>query len=399
MEDDIRQNNNMLEELEKVNYDAWEKFFSYYRYYIDEFAIDVLGLTLYPYQRLWLRAMGRYQNSMGIACRGLGKSFIVSVFYICSSILYPRLTLGIGSATFDQARNVIKQYFLNGVLSRNENIKREIDSFGASNNCFVKFKNGSIVHAISVNQRGGGDTARSWRFQYLFIDEARLMRDLIIEDVLIPMTKTKRDLAIRHNVPEKGKVIFGSSAHLKISQLYSRFKFHYEQMISGGDYWVGNFPSKIGIKYGLFEQDDIDQEREKPSRTLDSFLMEFEGVFIGSSSDSYYPYEITVDCQVIPTPEISQPKKTSSQYIITHDVALSDKKGSDNACTHVIKLKEKPNGGYYKNLVYTFVTMGMSLPEQRDFLRELVHLRFPNTVKLVVEWWIIIAVIPVEKFI
>lgn len=55
---------------ENIDIEAWSEFISYYRYYLDEFACDVLGLRLYPFQRLILRAMGRYQNSMFIACRG-----------------------------------------------------------------------------------------------------------------------------------------------------------------------------------------------------------------------------------------------------------------------------------------------------------------------------------------
>lgn len=55
---------------ENIDYDEWSNFISYYRYYIDEFACDILGLKLYPFQRVILRGMARYQNSMFIACRG-----------------------------------------------------------------------------------------------------------------------------------------------------------------------------------------------------------------------------------------------------------------------------------------------------------------------------------------
>ena len=43
----------------KINYENWTKFLSYYRYYIDEFACDILGLKLYPFQRLMLRCRKR----------------------------------------------------------------------------------------------------------------------------------------------------------------------------------------------------------------------------------------------------------------------------------------------------------------------------------------------------
>ena len=59
---------------EAIVYEAWTEFISYYRYYIDEFATYILGLKLFPFQRVILRAMARYDSSMLIACRGLGKN-------------------------------------------------------------------------------------------------------------------------------------------------------------------------------------------------------------------------------------------------------------------------------------------------------------------------------------
>lgn len=372
---------------ESIDFEVWTEFISYYRYYIDAFAVDILGLRLFPFQRLILRAMARYQNSMLIACRGLGKSYIVAVFYICVAILYPNIKLGIASGNSQQARNVIIQK-IKGELSKNEAIAREIKFpiKTGDGDCVVEFKNGSEIRAITLAQDRGGDSARSWRFSYILIDEARLVKDEIIEEILIPMTKTKRQNAIRWNQSEKGKVIFISSAYLKTSKLYSRFKFHYNEMTSGNkNYMAICFPYQVGVQAGLFDQDDIEKELEKPQMTKDKFAYEFEGRFVGSSGESYYPYELTNPCRVLERCEFQQPKKSNSIYVITHDVAVSTEKNSDNACTHVIKLKLKPNGTYTKQVVFTKTVNGISLNKQRDFLRELIHIKFPNTVKLLID--------------
>ena len=372
---------------ESIDFEVWTEFISYYRYYIDEFACDILGLRLFPFQRLILRAMARYQNSMLIACRGLGKSYIVAVFYICVAILYPNIKLGIASGNSQQARNVIIQK-IKGELSKNEAIAREIKFpiRTSDGDCVVEFKNGSEIRAITLAQYRGGDSARSWRFSYILIDEARLVKDEIIEEILIPMTKTKRQNAIRWNQSEKGKVIFISSAYLKTSSLYKRFKFHYEEMLKGNkDYMAICFPYQVGVQAGLFDQEDIEKELEKPQMTKDKFAYEFEGRFVGSSGESYYPYELTNPCRVLERCEFQQPKKSNSIYVITHDVAVSTEKNSDNACTHVIKLKLKPNGTYTKQVVFTKTVNGLSLNKQRDFLRELIHIKFPNTVKLLID--------------
>ena len=200
------------------------------------------------------------------------------------------------------------------------------------------------------------------------------------------MTKTKRQNALKWKQNEKGKVIFISSAYLKTSGLYRRFKFHFEQIVSGNkNYMAMCFPYQVGIQAGLFDQEDIEQELAKPSMTKDKFAYEYEGIFVGSSGESYYPYELTMPCRSLLNCELQQPQKSDSIYVITHDVAVSDAKNSDNSCTHVIKLKLRPNGTYTKSVVFTKVVNGMPLEKQRDYLRELIHLKFPNCKKLVID--------------
>ena len=80
-----------------------------------------------------------------------------------------------------------------------------------------------------------------------------------------------------------------------------------------------------------------------------------------------------------------QPKKSQYSYIITHDVAVSSKASSDNSCTHIIKLIPKRNGTFEKQVVYTKTLNGASLKEQKELLRELLHINFPNTEKLVID--------------
>lgn len=286
-----------------------------------------------------------------------------------------------------QARNVIIQK-IKGELAKNENIAREIQfpiKTGADD-CVVNLKNGSEIRAITLAQDKGGDSARSWRFNIILGDEARLIKDDIIEEILIPMTKTKRQYAIYHNQPEKGKMIFLSSAHLKISPLYKRFMYHYQKMMEGSkDYFVSCLPYQVGVQAGIFEEDDILKEKEKPTMTMDKFLYEYCGQFVGSNGDSYYPYDITNPSRMLENCELEQPSGSKSQYIIVHDVAVSKANNSDNACTHVIKLKPRTDGNYYKEVVYTQTHNGLSLPKQMEFLRVLYHLKFPNAIKIVID--------------
>ena len=311
---------------------------------------------------------------------------------ICMAILYPGMAVGIVSGNGNQARMVIKQK-IEGELQKNENIKREISNIKTSaDDCIVTFKNGSSIRAITLGTNQKGDSARGWRFQLVLVDEARLVKDNTLTEVIRPMIKTPRQNAIDlhdrypENPIEKGRMIYISSAWLKTCDLYQKFLNFYHSMINGDThYFVASLDYKVGIDAGLFSQEEIDLERESPDMTLDKFEYEYNGTFVGSSNDSYYPYSLTNKCRVLDRCELSQPKKTQYSYIITHDVAVSTKAGSDNSCTHVIKLIPKSNGTFDKHVVFTRTMNGASLKEQRELLRELLHIQFPNAEKLVID--------------
>jgi hypothetical protein len=334
--------------------------------------------------------MARHQYSMLICCRGLGKSYLVAVFFICTAILYPNIKLGIASGKGIQSRNVIIQK-IKGELIKNENIAREIlfPIKTGADDCVVTFKNNSEIRAIVLGQNQSGDNARSFRFSQILIDEARIVKSDIVEEVLIPMTKTKRGSMIKYGKEapiEKGKVIFISSAYLKTCDLYKRFKYHHDKMIEGSrDYFVCSLDYRVGVDAGIFYEDDILEEKNKPTMTEDKFLYEYGGIFVGSSNASYYPYDLTEPCRMLNSVELEQPKKSSTEYIIYHDVAVADSRDADNACTGVLKLKPKSNGTYTKELVYMKTYKGKTLQQQRDELRELIHLKFPNTIKVIID--------------
>jgi hypothetical protein len=119
--------------------------------------------------------------------------------------------------------------------------------------------------------------------------------------------------------------------------------------------------------------------------TKETFTYEYEGIFVGSSSQSYFPFELTEKCRQLEIPELEQPKRSLCQYIITHDVAVSKDKRSDNCVTHVLKIKQRSGGTYYKEKVFSKTMHGVSMLQQRDSLRELIHIKFPNTIKLCID--------------
>lgn len=384
---------------ERIEYEEWTKFISYYRYYIDKFAVEILGMkNLFPFQRLILRAMGRHPNIMLICCRGLTKSYISAVFMVCMAILYPGIKIGIVSGTGNQARMVVKQK-IEGELKLNENIQREIKGQikVSQDDCIVNFKNGSSIRAFALGQGMKGSSSRGWRFQLILVDECALVDSKILQSVVEPMIITPRPNAIEaaknceegrigfENVKhEDARMIKISSATYKISDLYTDFiRFYNNMRDQNKNYFVGNLDYQVGIDAGLFTESFIEEKKSEYSD--DIFKMEYGAQFVGSANDSFYPYEKTVKCRILEQCELKQPKGTNSIYVVFHDVATSAKNGSDNSATGVLKLTPTGRGTFYKDLVFLQTMNGASLKDQRDLLRDLIHIRFPNTEKLVID--------------
>jgi hypothetical protein len=169
-------------------------------------------------------------------------------------------------------------------LQKNDNVAREmiLPIKTSMDDCCVNFKNGSEIRAIVLGVQQSGDSARSFRFNMILIDEARLVKDDAVEEILAPMTKTKRQniLDLNRKYPnqpiiEKGKIVFISSAYLKTCDFYKRFIQHYHSMKAGSlDYFVCSLDYKVGVGCGLFYEDDILRERDKPSMSIDKWNYE-----------------------------------------------------------------------------------------------------------------------------
>lgn len=115
----------------------------------------------------------------------------------------------------------------------------------------------------------------------VLVDEARLVKDSTLTEVVRPMIKTPRKNAVdlHKRYPEfpleKGKMLYISSAWLKTCDLYQRFLAFYTSMIKGNpNFFVASLDYKVGIDAGLFSQEDIDLEKESPDMTLDKFAYE-----------------------------------------------------------------------------------------------------------------------------
>ena len=79
--------------------------------------------------------------------------------------------------------------------------------------------------------------------------------------------------------------------------------------------------------------------------------MEYESIFLGAAEGAVFPFDLTDRCRTLTEVEIAQPAKSTSEYVMSLDIATSSASGADNAALTTIKLIELENGGYMKQIV------------------------------------------------
>ena len=108
-------------------------------------------------------------NSVFIASRGLGKSWLTAVYVVCYAILYPGAKIVISTETKSQSQRLIREKIVNDLYYNCPNLRRELrerDIKIGSNESYVKFLNGSVITALNASQN-----TRGARCHVLLVDE------------------------------------------------------------------------------------------------------------------------------------------------------------------------------------------------------------------------------------
>ena len=90
-------------------YNGVRLFSSFYRQNPHRLAVDYFGLSLYPFQLILLYLMDKYTFFLWIASRGIGKSYLISIYCIIRAVLYPNSLIVVAAGTKGQAKLIVTQ--------------------------------------------------------------------------------------------------------------------------------------------------------------------------------------------------------------------------------------------------------------------------------------------------
>ena len=343
---------------------AWRA--GYYRANPQRFCSEVLNLKLKLFQKILIYMMMVSDCFMFLASRGLGKTFLVSLYCCIRSILYPGSKIVVTSATYKQAKEVILKitdYF----MRESPILRSEISKWSTSqNDCYVLFKNGSWMRVYVANENSRGARANC------FIgDEIRLIPQRLIDTVFVPMLSSPRQPGYLSkpeyaHLQEMNQQFYLSSAWYQSSELYEKAKAYTANFFNDKlKYFICDLPYQLSIKEGLLMRQAIENEMSEATFSDITFAMEREGIFWGSGVNSLFQYKDLNDRRIIKdslhnldyhqSTGTTVPKKQSGEKrILSLDVALLSSKKHDNDASCFIILSAIPtsDNSYIANEAY-----------------------------------------------
>lgn len=366
-----------------TNWDVVEEQLMFYRSHLDIFIEDAFPpIKLTRDQHVMMREIGNCVDSKDTCSRGFGKTWIAALAGFGLCCLYSGTTVLIVSATAKQATLALGKLKL--LADQNPNIANEISASNSkslvqvskdSSSCTLK--NGSKLISASI------DSARGIRAKVIIIDEALDVDQDELEAVVSPIRNTTREVCFNYGFKDyPSKTITITSACEKSNQYYDNFMKDVIRMSKGDkSVFCCALDYRAAAANGITDITFFEKEKERmPDLT---FQMEYGSKFIGASSNSAFPFNLTSPCRTLGTVELEQPKNSKSRYVICVDIATSTAKGSDNTILSVMKFTEKSDGSYAKKLVHMRSYNGKPLDYLAREVREYFHIRFPNTEKII----------------
>jgi hypothetical protein len=337
---------------------------TFYRLNTHRFIQHYFGVKLYPFQILWVWAMGVKDSFFTVASRSVGKSWLIGLYAVARCVLYPNSSVVIVSSTMGQAAIIIGEK-IQGLYNDYPNIAREISSIVSGlNKHEVVFYNGSTIRVVASRE-----TARGRRSTFTIVEESRLVDKAILDDVIRPFsyirpTPYNKDPKFAYIAPEESKEMHITSAHYTSGWWYRETLIAIKNMVAGKN--VGFFATDYltAIHHRIKTPTQIEKDKELMNEL--SFQLEYLNIPIGESGDAYFKLKMLQKNRVLkkafyPVKKedygsnkkiaSTMPKGNDEIRVLSIDMATRSGKENDLTIMSCIKLVPT-NKGYERELVY-----------------------------------------------
>lgn len=369
---------------------------TFYRRNPHLFVRDYLGIQLHWYQSIILYMMFRCSFVVIIASRASAKSFIIGVYIVVRSILYPNSKVVLTSAKREQAVLILTEKIDKELYSRSHNLQREMAPVMSSQaDTRAEFNNGSEIVVVTCNAK-----SRGHRSTVNVEEESRELDKKIIDEIISPfmIMRTPPYMMLPEygddpRLKEEPCDIHISSSVDERHWLYKTAKDARDQMLAGGDAVFIALDYAISLKHGIRSYAQMIQAK----RSCDpiTWKIEYENAVLRAGANTYFPYDLVKANQVLKRPfyprknediltnvksDINPKKQDGEIRIISCDIASIDRTVNDNSVFAGMRLLPETivqgshvSQGYRIQVPYLESHRGSELSGQARRIRQLFN--------------------------
>jgi len=345
------------------------------------FSSDLLmGIKLFPFQHMAIKAMFQTDYFMGVWSRGMSKSFTTGVYAALDAVLNQGVEIGILSKSFRQAKMIFKK--IEDIAAKPEAalFAQCITKKSKSNDEWLMEIGRSRIRALPL---GDGEKLRGFRFHRIIIDEFALMPERIYNEVIVPFLSVvenptqREDLySLETKMIEQGKMteeeryiwpnnklIALSSASYKFEYMYKAYTqfqnlIHNQPVDDTAHRAIMQFSYDCAPKQ-LYDQNLLNQAKSSMSQS--QFDREFGAVFTDDSS-GYFKISKMSECSIPDgeSPSVEVGGEAGAEYLVAFDPSWAESESSDDFAIQVLKLNKEKQMGV---VVHSYALAGANMKE------------------------------------
>ena len=349
------------------------------------FAADLLmGIKLFPFQHMAVKAMFQTDYFMGVWSRGMSKSFTTGIYAALDAVLNQGVEIGILSKSFRQAKMIFKK--IEDIAAKPEAalFAQCITKKSKSNDEWLMEIGRSRIRALPL---GDGEKLRGFRFHRIIIDEFALMPERIYNEVIVPFLSVVENPTQREDlynlettminqdkmteeeryVWPNNKLIALSSASYKFEYMYKAYT-QFENLIHNQP--VDDTAHRTIMKFSydcapkqLYDQNLLNQAKSSMSQS--QFDREFGAVFTDDSS-GYFKISKMSECSIPDgeSPSIEVAGEAGAEYLVSFDPSWAESESSDDFAIQVLKLNKEKQIGV---VVHSYALAGANMKEHINY--------------------------------
>ena len=365
-----------LERNQDLIAESIQLFTAYPDVFLDLITPVSSTFTLFPFQRIFLRACMRYTSIYITAARATSKTFLSILAKYLQCVFLPNHVGSIVAPNKSQAAKISKQK-IQEIWRIWPLLKQELEpgntdgvhaNFGKD---YVElyFKNGSKLTVV-----GALDSDRGLRTHATLIDEARDQDGDAIAEIILPQMNVSRRMyngAVNPYEKVNTQVIYATSAGTKASYAYEALIDTFEKAIIDpkSAFCIG-LDYRVPMQHNLITPSFVKSLKLSPAYNETTFAAEYLGAWLGGSDESWFQFDKLVKYRKLKNPEW-RPKFRDDKnvfYLISVDVGrLHDQ---TVACIWRVNVRDNK---YYATLVNLFV-LGRQA-ESKTFTQQAIDLK------------------------